>query len=209
MFNKCYQLMQLSKTKYKEYTINSGSKNQFPMDKKILDGMYTRFNYMFEKTNRCYIIRFDLHFPDDKEDLAIATARSKLVSRFFNELIQKHYKRKLGHKHIQYFWVREVEEKDKGHYHCWIMFDHRKINRVGTTEKGFMGKAIKLWKSLATGGYLRIADGAKSGIKVTSDYASKDNAYYAISYLAKSRGKNIRYGTKVRNFGGSKVPIIN
>lgn len=195
--------------KYKEYTINSGSKNQFPMNEKILEEMYKRFNYMLEKTNRCYIVRFDLHFPiQDKKEQATATARSRLVSNFFNELIQKHYKRKLGHKHIQYFWVREVEKEDKGHYHCWIMFDQRKINKVGTIEKGFMGKAIKVWGSLTKSGYLRIADGAKSGIRVTTDRASKDNAYYAISYLAKKRGKDIRYGTKVRNFGGSRVPPI-
>ncbi len=189
---------------YKGLPVNSGNNNQHSMNEVILEHIYKRFSYITSKLSQVFIIRFDLHLTDSNLS---PIQENSMVSAFFNNLIQKELKRgKAPHKHVVYSWVREVEKSKKAHYHCWIAFDKHKLDKVGSlkTKSGIYGLMHALWDKASRGGCLSIANGALDGLKVTNQL-EKEKAFYALSYLAKSRGKGVRHDTKVRDYGGSRV----
>lgn len=188
---------------YKNLPINDGDNNQYEINEEILEHIYSRFDCITSKLSQVFIVRFDLHLPDSPPD---PLSENKKISEFFNLLIQKKLKRgSNAHKHVIYSWVREVEKSKKSHYHCWIAVDKHKLDKVGSLQKqtGIYGLMLSIWKQVS-GGCLSIANGARNGIKVTCQQ-EKENAFYALSYLAKARGKGVRHDTKVRDYGGSRV----
>ncbi|PKM30150.1 MAG: hypothetical protein CVV07_06915 [Gammaproteobacteria bacterium HGW-Gammaproteobacteria-11] len=213
---------------YKGYPINTGKNNQYEMIPKILEETYLRFEYMTQKLKQCFLVRFDLHLPVTNT-YQCPLDENRLVSEFFNRLIHKKLKprcnrkpstrkqispaprpKQLGiHKHIQYLWVREVEKSKRAHYHCWILVDRHKMATAGShlRRTGFYGIACDLWNQVSKGGHLQgVKDNkAKYGLSIRNKL-ERDSAFYAISYLAKKRGKGYRKGTSVRDYGGSKTP---
>jgi hypothetical protein len=212
---------------YKNYPINSGQDDEFPMNSVILEQIYKRFEYMTTRLSQCLLIRFDLHLPNQEYPCPLAENRQ--VSEFFNQLVHKNLKERkpkpdrkkpvsskvvsikplTKHRHVQYFWVREIGDSEKAHYHCWIMLDRHITQSAGShrDQTGFYGLAMPLWSEISGGGFL---SGTKDnvpkwGLHVRNDI-ERDSAFYAISYLAKARDKGIRHGTKVRDFGGSLIP---
>ena len=197
--------------RYKGYSVNAGDNDQYPMNFEILDAIISRFEYMHQKLSQLFIIRFDLHFPEESEIDPIAN--SKKVSEFFNRLVQKKLKRGKGkHRHIQHFWVREVEKAKKAHYHCFIIVDKHLLDSVGSLQNrtGFYGMASSIWSDVSNGGHLQVSDRAKNGLVIRSSCKEErdeqiQDVMYGLSYLAKQRGKGVRYGTTVRDYGGSRI----
>lgn len=190
-------------TIYKGYRINAGNQDQHPMHQEILEHIYKRFYYITNQLSQVYIVRFDLHLPD--QNTLDPLDENKFVSEFFNRLIHKKMKKgKISHSHVVYGWVREVEKSKKAHYHCWIAVDRHKLNSVGSLKKrsGFYGLLLKTWSSVSSGGHVQIASGAPFGLHVRTQQ-EREVAFYALSYLAKCRGKGVRHGTSVRDYGGS------
>ena len=190
---------------YKNLPINDGDNNQYEMNGEILEHIYSRFDYITSKLSQVFIVRFDLHLPDGIPD---PLSENKKISEFFNILIQKKLKRGgNAHKHVIYSWVREVEKIKKAHYHCWIAVDKHKLDKVGSLQNntGLYGLMSSVWKEVG-GSCLSIATGAVNGLRVTCQ-KEKESAFYALSYLAKARGKGVKHNTKVRDYGGSRVNI--
>lgn len=190
---------------YKGLPINTGDNDQYPMNAEVLECIYQQFDRITSKYPQVFIVRFDLHLPPQSQ--LDPLAENRLVSEFFRALVQKKLKRgKAAHKCIAYTWVREVEKSKKAHYHCWIAVDKHKLDRVGSLQKktGLYGLMLNTWIKVSGGGHVSISPLAVNGIKVTCE-EEKSAAFYALSYLAKARGKGVRHGTKVRDFGGARV----
>jgi len=212
---------------YNEFPINTGKTNQYEMNEDILQGIYAQFKYMTSILSQCFLIRFDLHLPKDSQINPLQ--ENKIVSEFFNRFVNKYLKRAKNHKHVAYCWVREVEKKKHCHYHCYIIVDRHKTQSPGSvaSRSGVMGKAADIWEEVSGGGTLRIADGMQWGEdmrrgheisaedqmefckkynRILPKLTETDRCFYAVSYLAKARGKGVRHGTKVRDYGMSRVP---
>jgi hypothetical protein len=207
---------------YKGLPINTGNKDISTMDEEILEASRERFDEMRNRYSQCLLIRFDLHLPENITPNPLS--ENALVSEFFNQLIHKKLKRggigKTRHKNVAFFWVREVEKAKKAHYHCWIMVDRHIMQFAGShrDKTGFYGIADEVWKRVTKGSHLQPASMNKNGLNIRLNYPQEaQEAFYAISYLAKRRGK--QYGLpekslkpsgsqkhgRARNWGGNRL----
>ncbi|WP_312441437.1 MULTISPECIES: YagK/YfjJ domain-containing protein [Stutzerimonas] len=188
---------------YKGYRINAGNKDQYSFDPVIMEEIYQRFTAITQQLSQCYLIRFDLHFPLNAPQMS-PLEENEMISSFWRILVQRRLKRGAKrHRHLVYFWVREVEKSKRGHYHCFIIVDRHRLNSLGSiaNKTGFIGLLSMIWYGI-TGGNVHVPSLAINGLQVRNK-SERDTAFYALSYLAKTRGK---YGqSAVRNFGGSRL----
>ncbi|WP_341708109.1 inovirus-type Gp2 protein [Halopseudomonas sp.] len=198
---------------YGGYPVNTNGEEEQRLDTDILEAQKLRFEEMTNRYSQCLLIRFDLHIPKDTPINPLE--ENKLVSRFFNELIHKCLKRGFGgrekHKYAAYFWVREINKAKNAHYHCWIMVDRHKIKFAGMYKdrSGLAGKIIEIWKRLSGGGHIQPPETNQGGLNVRQEYPDEANeAFYAISYLAKRRGKNYSKEKDERNWAGNTLGKI-
>lgn len=196
---------------YKGLPVNTGEFDQYPVNDLILEGIYRRFDGITNYLTQCYVVRFDLHFRSESVDTD-PLEENKILSDFWRKLVAHKFRRGGNkHHHLEYFWVREVERAKSGHYHCFIIFDKHKLDSMGSIQKstGLFGMIQRIWREESGGGTVHIPELAKNGLLVRQSHPhEKQNVFYALSYLAKTRGKYVHTG--VRNYGGSipkKYPI--
>lgn len=192
--------------KYKGLPVNAGEFDQYSVNDIILEEIYRRFDGITKHLSQCYVVRFDLHFPASDSICSNPLEENKILSLFWKKLVSDKFKRgKNKHSHLEYFWVREVENAELGHYHCFIVFDKHRLDSIGSIQSGtgLFGAIQHLWRKVSGRGTVHITDLAKNGLLVRQSRPhEKEEAFYALSYLAKNRGKYVHPG--VRNYGGSK-----
>lgn len=198
--------------KYKGLSVNTGEFDEHPVNTIILEEIHRRIDSITKYLSQCYLVRFDLTFPASDSICSSPLQENKILSLFWKKLVSDKFKRgKRKHYHLEYFWVREVESSKHGHYHCFIIFDKHKLDSIGSIQNstGLFGLIQRIWREETGGGAVHIPELAKNGLLVRQVHPhEKDDAFYALSYLAKTRGKYVDTG--VRNYGGSipkKYPI--
>jgi len=196
---------------YKNLPINTGPNNQYPLNEIILEAIHKRFIGITSYLSQCFIVRFDLHFPSSNAISPDPLKENQCLQAFWKKLVADKLKRgEDAHTHLEYFWVRELEKAKHGHYHCFIIFDRHKLDSIGSIQNhtGLFGLIESIWKRVSSGGTVHIPTLAINGLDVRQSYPKeKENAFYALSYLAKPRGKNTQPG--VRAFGGSTPKKYN
>ena len=196
---------------YKNLPVNTGLDNEHSLNEIILEAIHQRFIGITTHLSQCYLVRFDLHFPSSNAIVPEPLKENKCLQSFWKKLVSDTLRRgQDAHKHLEYFWVRELERAKHGHYHCFIIFDRHKLDSIGSIKNhtGLFGLIESFWKDVSSGGTIHIPTLAINGLDVRQAYPQeKDDAFYALSYLAKSRGKNTQPG--VRAFGGSTPKKYN
>ncbi len=203
------------KRTYKGLPVNAGEFNQLPVNEIIMEGIHKRFDGITNYLSQCFVARFDLHFPVSDSISLDHSKENTILSAFWKKLVSDKFKRgKNKHVHLEYFWVREFNEDKEnkneikatnGHYHCFIIFDKHKVDSMGSINNctGLFGMIKHIWHEESDGGNVHIPDQAKDGLLVRQSRPhEKDDVFYALSYLAKTRHKYVHPG--VRNYGGSK-----
>ena len=163
--------------------------------------------YRAHYTSGVTVIRFDLALPAHMADNKDPAAETAMISEFFKKL-----KERLGYKvngeikKIIYAWVREVETRKKGHFHCYIGLPRRKVRAPGVVSSeagegnGKMGLIEEIWKSITDDGRVWY-----SKTHIITNAAKLQKAIYHISYLAKARGKTYAANAGHRNWGSSRL----
>ncbi|HBP5434896.1 TPA: inovirus Gp2 family protein [Pseudomonas aeruginosa] len=188
---------------FKGVEINSGEFRNLGLYVEILDSYLSQIRALLTHYSRITILRFDLHLPDCK--FFSPNEGNQLVSVFFKSL-KEHLSRKQwkGHKHVIFGWAREVEEKAKGHYHCFIgiraahKFIGEFLNREWTHLWGLLEKR---WKCISRGSmqvsrYHTVNRGIPEEL---------DKAFKHISYLAKTKGKSFGTGEHYKRYATSRI----
>lgn len=152
--------------------------------------MLNQIEAMFSYHNKLFLLRIELRQPEYTND-------SKHISEFFVRL-KGFVMRKYKLKRFGYAWVREKEDAEQQHYHCFILLDGSKVQ-----GSYFITKAMKKYWDLYYGGYSCWPDDCYYCLD-RNDRAGLQDAIYRISYLAKGRGKGYK-PNHANNFGCSRV----
>lgn len=188
---------------YKGVKINSGKFRNLGLYVEILDAYLTQIMNLLSCTSRITIMRFDLHLPHGK--FFTPEEGNQLVSDFFKSMKESLSRKKCkGHKQVIFGWAREVETNASGHYHCFIGFKalHKflgEISESGCTH--LWGLIESHWKRLSGGsmqaaGYHTINRGVLEEL---------DEAFFHISYLAKTKGKIFSTGETHKRYSASRL----
>ena len=190
----------------------------FPMVVEFLEALYHVIDKAISSYGRVFAFRFDLHLPAIVE--ADADCFSNLVvSKFVESLKAKvrhnrEFARKNGaHIHetrVRYFWVREVGEQGRVHYHFAVLLNGHAFNWLGSYESLGGNMANRIWGAWA------------SALGISVEYAKPlvhfpENPSYMLrrddpvsvaaffqraSYLCKARTK--QYGSGHHGYGASR-----
>lgn len=162
-------------------------------------------------TSGTTLIRFDLSLPEHMAIKPDAGSETALIAAFFKKLKERlGYKVNGGVRKFIYGWVREVEKRKKGHFHCFIGVPLRLIRVPGKIsndlEKGVgtMGLIEGIWQRLCDGGRVWYVKTHK-----VVDEASCADAIYHVSYMAKLRGKSYSNNAGHRNWASSRLKPCN
>ena len=163
-------------------------------------GFYPRMMQAFIKQldiaysihKRLLVVRFDLHQKDHY------TEDSKMITGFFERAKRKletHYN---GLHAIGHIWVREQEKAKAQHYHCVLILDYDLVCNPKVTGD----KVRETWGSLREGNTVHMVSGSHK----VNDIATRANAIYHISYMAKERGKGYR-PPQSKDYGTSRLKV--
>ena len=166
---------------------------------------------------RVFAFRVDLRMPKDVDALAVAFSNS-VMSRFMNSLKAKiqHNRLSVGrdgrHVHntkVRYFWVREVGEEGRVHYHAVVFLNADAFNWLGQYGRSgnMAARVCEAWASA-----LGVAEPFGRAlvhfpVRPTytlrrGDQGSVDAFFYRASYLCKARTKV--YGDGHHGYGCSR-----
>ncbi|HFI2197699.1 TPA: inovirus-type Gp2 protein [Pseudomonas aeruginosa] len=188
---------------YKGVKINSGTFRNLGLYVEILDAYLGQIRALFTYTSRITIMRFDLHLPHGK--FFTPDEGNQLVSDFFKSM-KEHLARKkwLSHQQVIFGWAREVETNSNGHYHCFIGFKAVYRFLGGFSKDG----GTRVW-GLIESRWKRIAEGfmqAAGYHTVNRDAPEElDEAFFHISYLAKTKGKVFCTGEPYKRYSASRI----
>ncbi|MDI2410859.1 YagK/YfjJ domain-containing protein [Pseudomonas aeruginosa] len=188
---------------FKGVAINSGKFRSLGLYVEILDSYLTQITNLFTYTSRITIMRFDLHLPHGK--FFTPDEGNQLVSDFFKSM-KEHLARVKwkSHQQVIFGWAREVETNASGHYHCFIGFK-AVFKFLGEVSKGrcthVWGLIESRWKRISGGsmqanGYHTVNRGEPKEL---------DDAFFHISYLAKTKGKVFCTGETHKRYSASRL----
>ena len=144
--------------------------------------------------NRVYVFRFDIRIHSYTDDNTVLT---NLLRPYIAWI-----KRKYNTKRVGYIWARELEKAKNQHYHVAMMVDGNKVRTMyGLLEKLEYLTSIQ---NLSIGYCKRPSYMIKRADLDRGDYKIYDDAFYRVSYLAKTRGKDYK-GDKANNYQTSRI----
>ena len=118
----------------------------------------------------------------------------------FNRHFHRWIKRKYNTSRIGFGWAREQERAKQQHYHYALFLDGHKINR----HWEITSRARTVLDNL--NGSLWVPDNPTYMLN-RSGKLEIQKAIYRISYLAKHRGKGMRYRpAQTKDYGASRIP---
>lgn len=190
-----------------------------PMVTEYLEALYAVIFKALEDYRRVFAFRFDLHLPVD----VVADAgffSNAAVSRFVASL-----KAKIEHNRgrvarmgeqfhdtkVRYFWVREIGESQRVHYHFVVFLNGDAFNWLGNFHSDRENMANRIWESWAsalgmpteTVKPLVHFPENPSYMLQRNNPASVEEFFYRASYLCKARTKQYGYGH--HGYGASKL----
>jgi len=181
--------------------------HQWDYDQLILNRSIELLNFYLTKHSKALVVRFDLTFPHDHQQVFT----NELMSKFIQKMIQK-YKR--DGRDPYYMWARETSHGLHPHYHCVILLNGHKtihFNHVFENAKSLWGSTLNTDISgqvhhCMSNSYCA---GFKNGIMIETYKQEEAQKKYndvitQLSYLAKTAGKR-DYGDPWRNFGMSEL----
>lgn len=159
----------------------------------ILNALIGQLTAMLSHHSKVFVIRIDLRLYDYTTDNDLITV--------FNRQLHRWIKRKYNTNRIGFGWARELERAKQQHYHYTLFLDGHKVNHHWEISK----RARAIWDNL--NGSLRVPENPTYMVKRT-DTIEAQNAIYRVSYLAKYRGKGMRYRPiQTKDYGASRVPM--
>ncbi|MGQ3053082.1 MAG: inovirus Gp2 family protein [Roseateles sp.] len=129
-----------------------------PMVSEMLESLYSVTACALAQYPRVFAFRFDLHLPtwmDGAPEGFVNTA----LSRFFESLKAKirhdraRAAKKNGYAHdtvVRYFWVREVGDWGRVHYHCTILLNADAYNWLGNFQSAGQNMATRTFGAWAS-----------------------------------------------------------
>ncbi|MCP1649441.1 YagK/YfjJ domain-containing protein [Pseudomonas nitroreducens] len=188
---------------YKGVKINSGKFRNLGVYVEFLDAYLTQIMNLLSHTSRITIMRFDLHLPHGK--YFTPDEGNQLVSDFFKSMKESLCRKKWkGQKQVIFGWAREVETNASGHYHCFIGFKALYKFLGAITEDG----CTRIW-GLIESHWKRLSDGSMQAVRYHTVnrgvLKELDDAFFDISYLAKTKGKIFSTGETHKRYSASRL----
>lgn len=159
---------------------------------------------------RVFAFRFDLHLIEGV-DADASTASNAVVTRFFQSLKAKIRHNRCcalsrnGNAHntvVRYFWVREVGDFGRVHYHCVVLLNANAFNWMGSYYSLGENMANRVWGAWASALEEPI-ENVKSSVHFPenpayvihrNNHKSIREFFHRVSYLCKCRTKQFGYG---------------
>ncbi|EPP5333813.1 inovirus Gp2 family protein [Vibrio harveyi] len=187
-----------------------------PLESSYLEAIKKTLDIALEQHPRTCAMRFDLHYPDRFDVMAI---ESNHVSKFQESLkaiiaADLERKKKVGRCKPRFVWVKEQNTSEKPHYHVVMLVNGDVYNQLGlfTQKQGNMAaRIVQAWASA-----LVVHPGdVECGVhfpdnpiyivdkrKTDSFLSQYKELFYRLSYFAKKDTK--QYGQRMKNFGCSR-----
>lgn len=189
-----------------------------PFIEQYLEKLYRTLQYALSDYARVFAFRYDLRLPCGKQ-LPDDALTNKLIQRFkdsFDEQIDwdrqcaRNRNRSAHDTCVRHFWVREVGEKGRPHYHCIVFLNrdaYRSLGHIDSDRKNMCSRLELAWARALR---LPVADipGAvhiprQSTFHLTRhDYPGHDEFFRRSSYLCKAATK--LFGDGQHGCGGSR-----
>lgn len=190
----------------------------YPMVMKYLEVLSDVMERSLVQYSRVFAFRFDLHMPAAADALP-SSCCNLTVSRFVESLKAKiRHNRKVAKEkggivhstQVRYFWVREVGEAGRVHYHFTVLLNAHAFNWLGSYQSSGGNMANRVWEAWASalGETLEVAKPLVHFPENPSYILSRDdrdsvNAFFKrASYLCKARTKH--YGSGHHGYGASR-----
>lgn len=183
---------------------------QYPFVSDYLAALNGVIDKALEQYSRVFAFRCDLRVPGCI-DAAPDTFKNEVMSRFIESLKAKikHNRRVAvkegGYVHdtkVRYFWVREVGDQGRVHYHVVILLNGHAFNWLGTYGSSGGNMANRVCEAWSSALGLSVEDGrpsvhfpqSPSYTLTHGDSQSKDAFFQRASYLCKVATKHHGYG---------------
>ena len=172
----------------------------------MLERIQALLNEACQSHSKVLFIRFDVHFPADRQ----APEDNQLIVGFLNRLCQDLNRRKLD---PRYFYCRENgPSSGRPHYHVFLLLDGHKIQTI----KGVLAEVERLWGialKVDARGLVDFCNGSSEGQRYNGIQLRRNDPEFGntldyvfkwCGYCAKVSSKE-DLGHNVRSFGSSRV----
>lgn len=201
-----------------EYRGKSLLGGNFPMVTEYLDALNDVIGRAADQYSRVFAFRFDLRLPLDFEGSADGFSNTA-ISRFVASLKAKirHNRatavrtRAFAHDtRVRYFWVREIGDGGRVHYHFTVLLNAQAFNWLGRFESNGRNMANRVWEAWASALKVNV-ERAKALVHFPQnpsyelrrdDPESIATFFRRASYLCKARSK--QYGHGHHGYGASR-----
>ena len=177
------------------YYRNNSTFLNYQMDERIQNIYYNLLIYSLQKHCRVFIVRLDIHLPQEMDQ--------RVIMDFNHRFIEK--EKNAGYDPL-YIIVREYSSEKHIHYHMGLFLDG---NRTNNPYQHFQNARIVLGNICGTYGCINECnDGHRNGIMIERNTATYNDLFEVLiqfSYLAKIKTKEDVPG---KSFFYSKVPIL-
>ena len=177
------------------YYRNNSTFLNYQMDARIQNIYYNLLIYSLQKHCRVFIVRLDIHLPQEMDQ--------RVIMDFNHRFIEK--EKNAGYDPL-YMVVRELSSTGNVHYHMVLFLDGNKTNNPYTH---FQNARIVLGNICGSYGCINECnDGHRNGIMLERNMTPYSELYEVlrqISYLAKTKTKEDVPG---KTFFYSKIPIL-
>lgn len=169
--------------------VNNGDEDQ-GCYREMLIAIADQLEAVLSHHSRVLVIRFDLH-------VSVHTPDNQLLSHYTDKL-KRHLFGTYGITRMGYVWAREQERSKKQHYHVGLMLDGNKIQNPSKLLAWIDTK----WQERDQPKVIV----PKNCFKMVkrSNPKSFDDAFYRLTYLAKTRGKGYRPNS-VNDYSASRI----
>lgn len=168
-----------------------------PLQREILDCLYSLFFYSINRWNRVLVLQFSIHCPVSRPDIGSDNQAVMTLLHSWKTSL-KRLPRPID---LQYAWVREQNLGNAPHWHIVAALS----GHLTYTGDYHYQQVERLWSNLIgpeehTPGLVRPVP---QHFLYRHDEPAIEKAFYHISYIAKVRSKNSPPG--VRTFGRSLI----
>lgn len=190
-----------------------------PMVEEYLEALHKVIDCALDEHGRVFAFRVDLRLPDDLARDEVV-AGSAVVTRFIESLKAKiRHNREIAKKNgglvhdtrVRYFWVREIGDQGKVHYHFVVLLNGHAYNWLGNYQSAGGNMANRIWEAWASALGISL-DEARTLVHFPvnpsymlrrDDPESVAAFFQRASYLCKARTKH--YGEGHHGYGASRT----
>lgn len=189
-----------------------------PMVEEYLEALHKVIDCALDEHGRVFAFRVDLRLPDDLARDEVV-AGSAVVTRFIESLKAKiRHNREIAKKNgglvhdtrVRYFWVREIGDQGKVHYHFVVLLNGHAYNWLGDFRSAGGNMANRIWEAWASALAISVEDAKPlahfpenpSYMLLRDEPDSVAAFFQRASYLCKARTK--QYGSGHHGYGASR-----